>query len=168
MEQLWLAAAGLERSGLCHGDIRPGNMPIDANRDLKLSEPTDLDVSPIVLIKLADPDLKMSNVTWARLPPVPSGLFCAIILKSHKLCIKTAELGPRHAAQQHNTHANKIQCELQESSNEVVMIVDTTYELRLHVDVKSSMLNTSRYLQEDIFAMFASNGWPIPSYKLSS
>ena len=38
MEQLCLAAAGLERIGLCHGDIRPGNLLLDANRDLRLSD----------------------------------------------------------------------------------------------------------------------------------
>jgi len=38
MKQLCLAAAGLERIGLCHGDIRPGNMLLDANRDLRLSD----------------------------------------------------------------------------------------------------------------------------------
>ena len=38
MKQLCLAAAGLERIGLCHGDIRPGNLLLDANRDLRLSD----------------------------------------------------------------------------------------------------------------------------------
>ncbi len=38
MKQLCLAAAGLERIGLYHGDIRPGNMLLDANRDLRLSD----------------------------------------------------------------------------------------------------------------------------------
>lgn len=38
MKRLCLAAAGLERIGLCHGDIRPGNMLLDANRDLRLSD----------------------------------------------------------------------------------------------------------------------------------
>ena len=38
MRQLCLAAAGLERVGLCHGDIRPGNMLLDANQDLKLCD----------------------------------------------------------------------------------------------------------------------------------
>ena len=38
MRQLCLAAAGLERVGLCHGDIRPGNLLLDANRDLKLCD----------------------------------------------------------------------------------------------------------------------------------
>lgn len=30
MRQLYLAAAGLERIGLLHGEIRPGNMLLDA------------------------------------------------------------------------------------------------------------------------------------------
>lgn len=38
MRQLCLAATGLERIGLCHGDIRPGNMLLNANGDLKLSD----------------------------------------------------------------------------------------------------------------------------------
>lgn len=38
MRQLCLAAAGLEQIGLVHGDIRPGNMLLDANRNLKLSD----------------------------------------------------------------------------------------------------------------------------------
>ena len=38
MKQLCLAAAGLERIGLLHGDIRPGNMLLDADRNLKLSD----------------------------------------------------------------------------------------------------------------------------------
>lgn len=38
MRQLCLAAAGLERIGLVHGDIRPGNMLLDANWNLKLSD----------------------------------------------------------------------------------------------------------------------------------
>ena len=37
MKQLCLAAADLERIGLCHGDIRPGNMLLNANRDLFLA-----------------------------------------------------------------------------------------------------------------------------------
>ncbi len=38
MRQLCLAATGLERIGLLHGDIRPGNMLLDADRNLKLSD----------------------------------------------------------------------------------------------------------------------------------
>ena len=38
MRQLCLAAAGLERVGLVHGDIRPGNMLLDADWNLKLSD----------------------------------------------------------------------------------------------------------------------------------
>ena len=38
MKQLCLAAAGLERIGLVHGDIRPGNMLLDADWNLKLSD----------------------------------------------------------------------------------------------------------------------------------
>ena len=38
MMQLCSAAAGLERIGLCHGDIRPGNMLLNANQNLILSD----------------------------------------------------------------------------------------------------------------------------------
>ncbi len=38
MKQLCLATAGLEGIGLCHEDIRPRNMLLDANRDLRLSD----------------------------------------------------------------------------------------------------------------------------------
>jgi serine/threonine protein kinase len=38
MRQLCLAAAGLEQTGLAHGDIRPGNMLLNADRNLKLSD----------------------------------------------------------------------------------------------------------------------------------
>ena len=38
MRQLCLAAAGLERIGLLHGDIRPGNMLLDVDWNLKLSD----------------------------------------------------------------------------------------------------------------------------------
>ncbi|OAG43226.1 hypothetical protein AYO21_02512 [Fonsecaea monophora] len=38
MAQLCLAAAGLERIGLTHGDIRPHNMLLDKEWDLKLSD----------------------------------------------------------------------------------------------------------------------------------
>ena len=38
MKQLCSAAAGLERVGLCHGDIRPGNMLLDAEQNLVLSD----------------------------------------------------------------------------------------------------------------------------------
>jgi atypical protein kinase C zeta type len=36
MRQLCLAAAGLEQAGLIHGDIRPANMLLDSNWNLKL------------------------------------------------------------------------------------------------------------------------------------
>ena len=38
MRQLGLAAAGLEEHGLVHGDIRPGNMLLDSNWNLSLSD----------------------------------------------------------------------------------------------------------------------------------
>lgn len=38
MRQLCLAATALERIGLVHGDIRPGNMLLDADWNLKLSD----------------------------------------------------------------------------------------------------------------------------------
>ncbi|KAJ9608545.1 hypothetical protein H2200_007533 [Cladophialophora chaetospira] len=38
MRQLCLAAAGLEESGLTHGDIRPGNMLLDSNWNLILCD----------------------------------------------------------------------------------------------------------------------------------
>ncbi|KAL9123575.1 MAG: hypothetical protein Q9217_007005 [Psora testacea] len=38
MKQLCSAAAGLERVGLSHGDIRPGNMLLDAKQNLILSD----------------------------------------------------------------------------------------------------------------------------------
>lgn len=38
MRQLCLAAAGLEEIGLAHGDIRPGNMLLDADWNLKLCD----------------------------------------------------------------------------------------------------------------------------------
>ena len=38
MKQLCLAAADLERIELCHEDIRPRNMLLNANRDLRLSD----------------------------------------------------------------------------------------------------------------------------------
>lgn len=38
MRQLCLAAAGLERIGLCHGDIRPANMLLDVKFNLKLCD----------------------------------------------------------------------------------------------------------------------------------
>ena len=38
MKQLCSAAAGLERIGLSHGDIRPGNMLLDAKQNLVLSD----------------------------------------------------------------------------------------------------------------------------------
>ena len=38
MKQLCIAAAGLETTGLCHGDIRPGNMLLDENWNLKLCD----------------------------------------------------------------------------------------------------------------------------------
>ena len=38
MKQLCIAAASLERVELCHGDIRPGNMLLDADRNLKLCD----------------------------------------------------------------------------------------------------------------------------------
>ena len=38
MRQLCLAVTALERTGLIHGDIRPGNMLLDVDRNLKLSD----------------------------------------------------------------------------------------------------------------------------------
>ena len=38
MTQLCIAAAGLERNGLCHGDIRPGNLLLDTDCNLKLCD----------------------------------------------------------------------------------------------------------------------------------
>jgi atypical protein kinase C zeta type len=38
MRQLCLAATGLEKVGLTHGDIRPGNMLLDSEWNLKLSD----------------------------------------------------------------------------------------------------------------------------------
>lgn len=38
MRQLCLAAAGLERIGVLHGDMRPGNMLLDSSLNLKLSD----------------------------------------------------------------------------------------------------------------------------------
>ncbi|CAD0056144.1 unnamed protein product [Aureobasidium pullulans] len=38
MEQLCDVAATLERLGLAHNDIRPGNMLLDAERNLKLAD----------------------------------------------------------------------------------------------------------------------------------
>jgi serine/threonine protein kinase len=38
MRQLCLAATALERIGLVHGDIRPGNLLLDADWNLKLSD----------------------------------------------------------------------------------------------------------------------------------
>lgn len=38
MRQLCLAVGGLEKIGLAHGDIRPGNMLLDADWNLKMSD----------------------------------------------------------------------------------------------------------------------------------
>lgn len=38
MRQLYLAAMGLEKVGLTHRDIRPGNILLDSNWNLKLSD----------------------------------------------------------------------------------------------------------------------------------
>ena len=38
MKQLCFDAAGLEWVGLCHGDIRPGNMLLDAKQNMILSD----------------------------------------------------------------------------------------------------------------------------------